>query len=71
LRSIRFPDGLEAHLYSNVVEFWRHGEKLLALTPQQYGEVHRFIRGELEEIASDPIVQIGAAFPRTQAKEDR
>ncbi len=46
--------GLEARLYPDRVELTRWGAQMFVMTPQEYGEVMRWIDGELREIAAAP-----------------
>lgn len=46
------PGGLEVRMYPNVVEYWQNGVKVLALTPAEYGEIHRWMDGELRGLAA-------------------
>ncbi len=39
----RLESGHEVHVYPNVIEVWLDGEKLLAVTPEDWGRMVDFI----------------------------
>lgn len=48
------PSGLEAQLYPDRIEFYSHGQHRLTMTPQEYGEIMRWIESHLHELAQPP-----------------
>ena len=54
MSTMQTDTGLEVRLYPNAIEFWdaRTGQKVLALTPQEYGQITRWVRDEIEGVAA-------------------